>query len=43
MTDTTANANGGSFGRFWAMTIKEFIQMTRDRITLATMVGLPIM
>ncbi|WP_117191890.1 ABC transporter permease [Rhizobium terrae] len=45
MTSTTAggNGNGGSFGRFWAMTIKEFIQMTRDRITLATMVGLPIM
>jgi len=45
MSDTTANGNGngGSFGRFWAMTIKEFIQMTRDRITLATMVGLPIM
>ncbi|WP_051903749.1 ABC transporter permease [Neorhizobium vignae] len=37
------NGNGGSFGRFWAMTVKEFIQMTRDRITLATMVMLPIM
>ncbi|EPE97417.1 ABC transporter permease [Rhizobium grahamii] len=43
MTTTTANGNGISFGRFWAMTIKEFIQMTRDRITLATMVALPIM
>ncbi len=43
MTTTTANGNGGAFGRFWAMTIKEFIQMTRDRITLATMVALPIM
>src|SRR6478735_968384 len=40
---TPANGNGISFGRFWAMTIKEFIQMTRDRITLATMVALPIM
>ncbi|CCM76056.1 ABC transporter permease [Rhizobium mesoamericanum] len=47
MMTTTAkgnrNGNGISFGRFWAMTIKEFIQMTRDRITLATMVALPIM
>ncbi len=43
MTTTVANGNGGSFGRFWAMTVKEFIQMTRDRITLATMVALPIM
>ncbi|SMF06034.1 ABC-2 type transport system permease protein [Xaviernesmea oryzae] len=45
MTGTAANGNGnnGSFGRFWAMTVKEFIQMTRDRITLATMVMLPIM
>lgn len=40
---TTTNGYGISFGRFWAMTIKEFIQMTRDRITLATMVALPIM
>ncbi|MBB3541292.1 MULTISPECIES: ABC transporter permease [unclassified Rhizobium] len=40
---TTTNGHGISFGRFWAMTIKEFIQMTRDRITLATMVALPIM
>jgi len=43
MTTRPANRNGISFGRFWAMTIKEFIQMTRDRITLATMVALPIM
>jgi len=43
MTTRAANGNGISIGRFWAMTIKEFIQMTRDRITLATMVALPIM
>ncbi len=45
MTPAPGNTNGdgGSFGRFWAMTVKEFIQMTRDRITLATMVMLPIM
>ena len=29
--------------RFWAMTIKEFIQMTRDRLTMGMMVTLPIM
>ncbi|KAB1087964.1 ABC transporter permease [Neorhizobium galegae] len=40
---SNTNGNGSSFGRFWAMTVKEFIQMTRDRITLATMVMLPIM
>jgi len=50
MTLTTANGNGdsgsprgGAFRRFWAMTVKEFIQMTRDRLTLATMVMIPIM
>lgn len=37
------NGNGGFLGRFWAMTVKEFIQMTRDRITLATMIMIPIM
>lgn len=43
-SDETRNNNGGiSFGRFWAMTIKEFIQMTRDRVTLATMIMIPVM
>lgn len=42
-TNGNGSSGGGSFGRFWAMTVKEFIQMTRDRITLATMVMLPIM
>lgn len=38
------NDNGNGFlRRFWAMTVKEFIQMTRDRITLATMVMIPVM
>ncbi|MCM2475920.1 ABC transporter permease [Rhizobium sp. CG5] len=38
------NGNGNGFlRRFWAMTVKEFIQMTRDRITLATMVMIPVM
>jgi ABC-2 type transport system permease protein len=40
---STASASNGFLRRFWAMTIKEFIQMTRDRITLATMVMIPVM
>ncbi|WP_293859794.1 ABC transporter permease [uncultured Alsobacter sp.] len=31
------------FGRFWAMLVKEFIQLRRDRVTLATMVSVPLM
>jgi ABC-2 type transport system permease protein len=41
--NSNSNGNGGFFSRFWAMTVKEFIQMTRDRITLATMIMIPIM
>lgn len=40
---SSARMNNGFVRRFWAMTIKEFIQMTRDRITLATMVMIPVM
>lgn len=40
---STASVSNGFLRRFWAMTIKEFIQMTRDRITLATMVMIPVM
>lgn len=40
---TASNGNSISFARFWAMTVKEFIQMTRDRITLATMIMIPVM
>ncbi len=29
--------------RFWAMLVKEFIQLTRDRVTLATMITIPVM
>jgi ABC-2 type transport system permease protein len=29
--------------RFWAMIVKEFIQMRRDRLTFGMMVGIPIM
>ncbi|TNB48294.1 ABC transporter permease [Martelella lutilitoris] len=32
-----------AFRRFWAMTVKEFIQMTRDRLTMGMMIMLPIM
>ena len=31
-----------SFSRFWAMVLKEFIQMKRDRATFAMMVGIPL-
>ncbi|MBC7151500.1 MAG: ABC transporter permease [Rhizobium sp.] len=40
---SAASVSNGFLRRFWAMTIKEFIQMTRDRITLATMVMIPVM
>lgn len=40
---SVASVGNGFLRRFWAMTIKEFIQMTRDRITLATMVMIPVM
>ncbi len=29
--------------RFWALAVKEFIQMRRDRVTFAMMVGIPLM
>ena len=31
-----------SLGRFWAVVAKEFIQMRRDRVTLAMMLGIPL-
>jgi ABC-2 type transport system permease protein len=31
-----------SFTRFWAVVIKEFIQMRRDRLTFGMMVGIPM-
>jgi ABC-2 type transport system permease protein len=36
-------ARGFSFTRFRAVLVKEFIQMLRDRLTFAMMVGIPIM
>lgn len=29
--------------RFWAMVLKEFVQMRRDRVTFAMMIGIPVM
>ena len=31
-----------SFRRFWALVIKEFIQMRRDRLTFGMMIGIPV-
>jgi len=33
---------GFSFSRWWSMVLKEFIQLRRDRLTFAMMIGLPI-
>jgi ABC-2 type transport system permease protein len=35
--------NGFSFSRLYAILMKEFIQMRRDRMTFAIMVGVPVM
>jgi ABC-2 type transport system permease protein len=32
-----------SFQRFWAVVVKEFIQMRRDRLTFGMMVGIPML
>lgn len=32
-----------SLNRFWAVMIKEFIQLWRDRVTLAMIIGIPLM
>src|SRR5262245_49960653 len=29
--------------RFWAIAVKEFVQMRRDRLTFGMMVGIPLM
>jgi ABC-2 type transport system permease protein len=34
--------NGFSFGRFWALARKEFIQMRRDKLTFGMMFGIPL-
>lgn len=43
MKAPTANEENFSWGRFWAVLIKEFIQMRRDRLTFAMMIGMPVM
>ena len=35
-------ADGFSLARFRAVLVKEFIQLLRDRLTFAMMVGLPL-
>jgi len=35
--------SGFSFTRFWAILTKEFVQMRRDRLTFAMMIGVPIL
>ncbi len=32
-----------SFGRWWAMVLKEFLQLKRDRVSFAMIVGVPLM
>jgi len=32
-----------SVERFWAMVVKEFIQMRRDRVTFGMMIGIPLL
>jgi ABC-2 type transport system permease protein len=36
-------SGGFSMARFWAVLTKEFVQMRRDRLTFAMMIGVPIM
>ncbi|HJU04892.1 MAG TPA: ABC transporter permease [Nitrospiraceae bacterium] len=35
-------SHGFSPARFWAMVVKEFIQMRRDRLTFGMMIGIPL-
>ena len=46
-TEAYNGANGrrdpGFIGRMWAMIVKEFVQMRRDRMTFATMLFVPIL
>ena len=38
----TNQSNKFSLQRFWAIVIKEFIQMRRDRLTFAMIIGIPL-
>ena len=39
----TERRDPGFFRRIWAMIVKEFVQMRRDRLTFATMIFVPIL
>lgn len=43
MTDHPQSSRATAFSRFWAMFVKEFIQLRRDRVTFATMIVVPLM
>ncbi len=38
-----ASSRRGFLRRLWAMILKEFVQMRRDRLTFATMIAIPLM
>lgn len=42
MTRERANARFFSLSRWWAMVVKEFLQLKRDRLTFGMIVGIPI-
>jgi ABC-2 type transport system permease protein len=42
MNDATAESLGFSLARWWSMVRKEFLQLRRDRVTFAMIVGIPI-
>lgn len=39
----TLNGERFSFVRWWSIVLKEFLQLRRDRVTFAMMIGIPIM
>ncbi|NMV38865.1 ABC transporter permease [Ralstonia insidiosa] len=39
----TLNGNRFSVQRWWSVVLKEFLQLRRDRVTFAMMIGIPIM
>ena len=39
----SANRDPGFFRRMWAMVVKEFVQMRRDRMTFASMIMVPVL
>lgn len=43
MEETEARVSRFAFHRFWAVVLKEFVQMKRDRVTFAMMVGIPLL